>query len=134
MSEIKCPVCNKVLSEAEIENSLCYDCGCFFVVSNREKGKIKRYSSIIKDTRKMKYLSQIKILILLLLLWSIIACIGIATTIINWNILGGIAVLLIALEVALYIFVFGLLQFFINLIRDVYLIKIKLKEIENKKL
>lgn len=134
MSEIKCPVCQKVLNEVEIENNLCCDCGCFFVISNKEKGKIKRYSSIIKDTRKMKYLSQIRLLILLLLIWSTITCIGIAVTITKWNILRETAILLIALEVALYIFVFGLLQFFINLIRDVYLIRIKLKDTDNKKL
>lgn len=134
MSEIKCPVCQKVLNEVEIENNLCCDCGCFFVFTNKEKGKIKRYSSIIKDTRKMKYQSQIRLLIFLLSLWSVITCIGIGTTIFNWNILGGLVILLIALEIALYIFVFGLIQFFINLIRDVYLIRVKLKDTDNKKL
>ena len=130
MNEIKCPNCNKVLSEKEIETKVCRECGCLFTI-NSKATKAKKYSSIIKDTRKMNYRFWIKFFIFFLILWAALTVLGIVVGFINspapWNwiiLVGGII---------LYIVVFVLIQFLINLTRDVYLLKEKVEELENNK-
>lgn len=129
--EMKCPRCGKTLTEKEKETSICHECGCLFVVSDPKTGKTKRYSSIITDSRKSKYKSSIRLFVFLLILWSIICLVGAFSIV--FTIKNSLMWISLLLLIAIYIFVFGLIQFCINLIRDVYVLKAKVEELEKEK-
>lgn len=130
MSEYKCPSCGKELTDGEVKDMICLDCGCVFSV-NPDNKKTKKYSGIIKDTRKMNYRFWIKFHIFFLILWAILTVYGIVQGFISapapWNFI----ILIVA--VILYAIVFTLVQFQINMIRDVYVLKKKIESLQENK-
>jgi phage FluMu protein Com len=131
MAELKCPRCGKVLAETEKETKVCQDCGCLFGIIDPEKGKTKSYSSIIKDSRKMNYKFWIKFYSFFLILWSILTVYGIVVGFVSapnpWK------WIILVISVVVYAIVFTRIQFQINLIRDVYVLKTKFEELEKNK-
>ena len=130
MSDYKCPKCGKELTKQEIKNKICEQCGCLFISNKADKQKIKKYSSIITDSRKTNYRFWIRFHIFFLFLWSfltaftIVAGFFFASDSWKWVIL--------IIGVVVYAVVFTLIQFQINLIRDVYILKLKVEELKNK--
>ena len=131
MAELKCPRCGKVLTETEKETKICQECDCLFGITDPEKGKTKAYSSIIKDSRKMNYKFWIKFFVFFLILWAIFTVYGIVQGFVSapdpWK------WIILVIAVAVYAIVFMLIQFQINLIRDVYVLKTKIEELEKYK-
>lgn len=131
MAELKCPRCGKVLTETEKETKVCQDCGCLFGIIDPEKGKTKACSSFIKDSRKMNYKFWIKFYIFFLILWAFLTVYGIVRGFVSapdpWK------WIILVIAVSLYAIVFMLIQFQINLIRDVYVLKTKIEELEKYK-
>lgn len=124
MDNYKCPRCEKELTKEELDNKICFDCGCLFSYSEKTK-KTKKYSSVLTDSRKMNYRLMIKVLILFLFLWSGITVASIimlmARTSYPLNVIISIVL------VFLYILVFVVIQFLINVCRDTYVLKLKEK-------
>ena len=131
MSGFKCPRCGKELTDEELETKVCQECGCLFGIVDKEKQKTKSYSSIIKDSRTMNYKFWIKFYIFFLILWAILTIYGIVQGFISapnpWK------WIVLVLGVVLYAIVFTLIQFQINLARDVYVLKTKVKQLEDRK-
>ena len=136
MSEYKCPRCKKELTDDELKDKICFECGCLFGSVDYYSRKVNKHSGIIKDTRTINYRHYIKFFIFCLILWSIITCIVICATTFVGIIRGDwwAWVILIAAIIS-YAIVFLITQFLINVIRDVYILKKKLSvdEKRNKK-
>lgn len=130
MDDFKCPRCGKNLNAKEIETEVCQECGCLFGIIDPKKGTTKQYSSIVNDTRKMNYRFWIKFNIFFLIIWSFITAFVIVFGFINGQDPWKWIILIFGLLTYVIIFVF--IQFQINLIRDTYLLKIKVKELQEK--
>lgn len=127
MNKYICPRCNKSLSKEELEDKICLECGCIFTVGEK---KLKEYSPTIFDSRKMHYRKWIKLFILLLSMWAILTVGGIAISFAKltmpWNIIITIILVLV------YILIFVITQFHINMARDVHMLREKIKILEHK--
>lgn len=123
MEQYKCPKCQKELSEEEVNGHICFECGSLFYTKNN--GQLKHMSRVIGDTRKMHYRGWIMFFIILLILWSIFTIYGIVVSYIYLK--PAFKVLATIGAIILYALMFSFIQFEINMIRDVYLLKKKLE-------
>ena len=132
MSEYKCPRCKKELTDDELKNKICFECGSLFSVDYYTK-KSKKYSGIIRDTRTINYCFYIKFFIFFLILWSIITSVVICyTTFIGISRGDWWAWVILIAAIISYAIVFLITQFLINVIRDVYILKKKLSVDEKR--
>ena len=130
MSDFKCPKCGKELTDQEIQNKICEECGCLFIITKAHKRNIKKYSNIITDSRKMNYHFWIRFYIFFLFLWAFLTIFAIVIGFFSASDLWKWIILIIG--VIVYAIVFTLVQFQINLIRDVYILKLKVEELKQQ--
>lgn len=129
VSVSNCPRCKKRLNETELKRKVCFECGCIFSV-NPKNGKTKEYSKIIGDSRKMNYRFWIKFFIFFLILWAIATVLAIVMSM--GYVSEGWRIPVVIIGVILYAATFTFIQFNINVIRDLYITKEKLRIFESR--
>ncbi len=123
MNEYKCPRCSKELSDDEIKNKICFECGSLLSVKTKSK-RIKACAGYLKDTRNINYRFWIRFFYFILIFAS---CLTLVAIFLIFPILRGwVSFVILAVLIILYILVVSFVQFLISVVRDVYILKKKL--------